>query len=42
MLTVPLGVRVNRQASPPTLYWIFTGVFSAIGLSIVLSWLGAV
>lgn len=41
MLTVPLGVRVNRRASPPTLYWIFAAVFSLIGLSIVLSWLGA-
>lgn len=41
VLTVPLGVRVNRRASPPTLYWIFAAVFSLIGLSIVVSWLGA-
>jgi hypothetical protein len=39
VLTVPLGVQVNRRASPPTLYWIFAAVFALIGVSIVFSWL---
>jgi len=41
VVTVPLGVRVNRRASPPTLYWIFAAVFSTIGAAIILTWLGA-
>ena len=36
--TVPLGVRVNRQARAPTLYRIFTVVLTAIGLSVLWSW----
>jgi hypothetical protein len=33
--TVPLGVRVNREAKAHTLYWVFAAVFCAIGLSIL-------
>ena len=36
--TVPIGVRVNRRSSPPTLYRLFAGIFVVIGLSIVWSW----
>jgi uncharacterized protein len=36
--TVPLGVRVNRRSSPPTLYWLFAGIFALMGLSIVWAW----
>lgn len=38
VITVPLGVRVNRQASPPTLYQVFAVVFAVIGISILWSW----
>jgi uncharacterized membrane protein YfcA len=38
VLTVPLGVRVNRRSSPPTLYWTFAALFAAIGLSLIRSW----
>jgi len=41
VMTVPFGVKVNRQASPPTLYWIFAAVFSVIGLSILGTWVRA-
>ena len=37
-VTVPLGVRMNRRASAPTLYWTFAGVFAAIGLALVIGW----
>jgi uncharacterized membrane protein YfcA len=37
-VTVPLGVRVNRRSSPPTLYWTFTAIFAAIGASILWAW----
>jgi uncharacterized membrane protein YfcA len=36
-VTVPLGVRVNRRSSPPTLYWMFAAVFALMGASILLS-----
>jgi hypothetical protein len=39
--TVPIGVRVNRRSSPPTLYWLFAGIFVMMGLSIVWSWVRA-
>lgn len=39
VLTVPIGVRVNRQSSPPTLYWSFAILLVAIGLSLVWQWL---
>jgi uncharacterized membrane protein YfcA len=38
VLTVPIGVRVNRQASPPTLYWSFAVLLAAIGLALVWQW----
>ncbi len=37
-VTVPLGVRVNRRSSPPTLYWMFATIFAAIGASILWTW----
>jgi uncharacterized membrane protein YfcA len=37
-VTVPLGVRVNRKSSPPTLYWWFAAIFAAIGASILWAW----
>lgn len=40
VVTVPLGVRVNRSSSPPTLYWLFAAVFSAIGLWLIIEWIG--
>jgi uncharacterized membrane protein YfcA len=39
VLTVPLGVRVNRTSQPETLYRIFAGVFALIGLWILVDWL---
>jgi uncharacterized membrane protein YfcA len=39
VLTVPIGVRFNRQSSPPTLYWSFAVLFGAIGLSLLWQWL---
>lgn len=38
VLTVPLGVRVNRRSSPPTLYWTFAALFAGIGLSLIREW----
>lgn len=38
IITVPLGVRVNRQWSPPRLYQVFAAVFAVIGGSILWSW----
>jgi len=37
-VTVPLGVRVNRRSSPPTLYWMFAAVFVVIAMSILWGW----
>lgn len=37
-VTVPLGVRVNRKSSPPTLYWMFAAIFAGIAVSILWSW----
>jgi len=37
-VTVPLGVRVNRRSSPPTLYWMFAAVFVVIAVSILWGW----
>jgi uncharacterized membrane protein YfcA len=33
--TVPLGVRINREARAPTLYRVFAAIFGAIALSIL-------
>jgi len=38
ILTVPLGVLVNRRSSPPALYLVFAALFSAIGLHLVWQW----
>lgn len=38
-VTVPLGVRVNRKASPPTLYWLFATIFAGIGCWLIGAWL---
>jgi len=38
-VTVPIGVRVNRRSSGPTLYWTFAATFAVIGVSILWSWL---
>lgn len=39
VLTVPIGVRVNRTSRPQTLYWIFSAVFALIGAWIGIQWL---
>jgi hypothetical protein len=39
--TVPIGVRVNRTSSPPTLYWSFSAIFAIIAGSILWSWVRA-
>jgi uncharacterized membrane protein YfcA len=36
--TVPLGVRVNRRARTPTLYWTFAALFAIIGLTVLIQW----
>ncbi len=41
VLTVPIGVKVNRTSRPQTLYWIFAGVFALIGVWIFLQALEA-
>jgi uncharacterized membrane protein YfcA len=38
IITVPLGVLVNRRSSPPALYLVFAALFSAIGLHLVWQW----
>jgi uncharacterized membrane protein YfcA len=38
VLTVPIGVRFNRQSSPPTLYWSFAALLAAIGLPLIWQW----
>jgi len=38
MVTVPLGVRVNRRSSGPALLWAFAGIFALIGLYLVADW----
>lgn len=37
-VTVPLGVRVNRESSPPTLYWFFAVLLAGIGCFILWQW----
>lgn len=37
-LTVPVGVRVNRTSSPPTLYWSFAVLFAVIAVAILRAW----
>ncbi len=41
VLTVPLGVRINRTARPRRLYWIFAVLLGGIGLSLLWGWLHA-
>jgi uncharacterized membrane protein YfcA len=38
MVTVPLGVRVNRRSSGPALLWTFAGIFALIGVYLVADW----
>jgi uncharacterized membrane protein YfcA len=38
MVTVPLGVRMNRQSSAPGLYACFAAVFAGLGLYLLLQW----
>ncbi len=38
LVTVPLGVKVQRKSSGPTLYRIFAAVFTLIGLSLIIEW----
>jgi hypothetical protein len=38
-LTVPLGVRINREARPRRLYWIFAALLGSIGVSLIWGWL---
>jgi uncharacterized protein len=40
LVTVPIGVKVQRHSRPPALYWIFAAVFGAIGLELIREWLG--
>ncbi len=37
-VTVPLGVRVNRESSPPTLHWFFAFLFTGLGSWILWHW----
>lgn len=38
LVTVPIGVRVQRRSTGPSLYWIFSAVFTVIGLSLIAEW----
>lgn len=38
MVTIPLGVRVQRRSSGPALFWLFSAVFSLIGISLIVEW----
>jgi hypothetical protein len=38
LVTVPLGVRVQRRSSGPTLYRVFSAIFALIGLSLIFAW----
>lgn len=39
LVTVPIGVRMQRRSSGSALYWVFAAVFGAIGLSLIRAWL---
>ncbi len=38
LVTVPLGVKAQRKSSGPTLFWLFSGVFTLIGISLIVEW----
>jgi hypothetical protein len=38
--TVPLGVRLNRAASPPSLFWFFAAIFGIVGFMILKEGVG--
>lgn len=38
LVTIPLGVRVQRKSSGPALFWLFAVVFSLIGISLIIEW----
>lgn len=38
LVTVPLGVKLQRKSSGPTLYWLFAVVFTLIGISLIVEW----
>jgi len=42
LVTVPLGVRVQRRSSGPALYRLFSVIFALIGLSLIIKWLQSV
>jgi hypothetical protein len=41
LVTVPIGVKVQRRSSAPALYWIFAVVFGIIGLELIREWIRA-
>ena len=38
VITVPLGVRINRVSSSATLYWMFAVIFLVLGAAVLASW----
>lgn len=38
LVTVPIGVGLQRKSSGPTLFWLFSAVFTLIGLSLLVGW----
>jgi uncharacterized protein len=38
LVTVPLGVRIQRRSSGPAHYWVFAVVFATIGSSLIIHW----
>jgi uncharacterized membrane protein YfcA len=38
LVTIPFGVKLQRKSSGPALYWLFSGVFTVIGLSLIVEW----
>ena len=38
LVTVPLGVRIQRRSSGPALYWVFAVIFATIGSSLIIDW----
>ena len=38
LVTVPLGVRIQRRSSGPALYWVFAVVLATIASSLIIDW----
>jgi len=38
VVTIPLGVRLQRRSSGPVLFWFFAAMFTLLGLSLVVEW----